>query len=336
MTNKVCSTHRIVSIALLSGVTLLGGCYQGLMMKRKQEIQCPTDIRQKVPWCAGEDALFHGPCGPDSDFYGMKPTCWGEWPASGADWRNAFCGSPAECYPLPLGATVPGKVAPGEMAGEVPLAPEPVAAEQDGFYNPFAASRQTPPMPPSTVEPDHAPPGQSDSQAPAQLPTGIPGAEAAPAPKVAPETVTPGAEVRPEKQGVLFPLPNTHAASNPGRALPRLDRQLSPGNLVAGAKSRVERQAVGEVPSSPAVLKQASRIQVSIPPAPVAAQPEELVLAKLQLKARKAVLDWGQEVAPRKVAVKPAPSQRAADHESSQIRLLEHLGRRGQSSLYTK
>ena len=45
-----------------------------------------------VPWCAGEDAVFHCPCGPNEAFYGYKPTCWGVWPTSGAEWRDIHCG----------------------------------------------------------------------------------------------------------------------------------------------------------------------------------------------------------------------------------------------------
>ena len=42
--------------------------------------------------------IFYCPCGPSREFYGCKPTCWGAWPAPGAEWRNAFCGPPALDY----------------------------------------------------------------------------------------------------------------------------------------------------------------------------------------------------------------------------------------------
>lgn len=42
---------------------------------------CPTDIRKTHFWCFGEDAIFHGPCGPKEEFYGAEPTVWREWPS---------------------------------------------------------------------------------------------------------------------------------------------------------------------------------------------------------------------------------------------------------------
>ena len=81
-------------LALIAGAVVTSGCHCGCLMKRESEANCPTDIRQTVPWCGGEDAIFHCPCRPACEFYGYKPTCWGIWPASGAEWRDAYCGSP--------------------------------------------------------------------------------------------------------------------------------------------------------------------------------------------------------------------------------------------------
>ncbi len=82
-------------IGILVCILGVGGCRPcGCMIKRESELNCPTDIRQTVPWCAGEDALFHCPCGPDDSFYGYKPTCWNDWPAGGAEWRDSRCGPP--------------------------------------------------------------------------------------------------------------------------------------------------------------------------------------------------------------------------------------------------
>jgi hypothetical protein len=92
-------------LSILIGILLIGGCRpHGLLVKRESELSCPTDIRQMVPWCAGEDAIFHCPCGPSREFYGHKPTCWGAWPASGSEWRNAYCGDMQQAivYPDPV------------------------------------------------------------------------------------------------------------------------------------------------------------------------------------------------------------------------------------------
>lgn len=104
----------ILVVCMLS----LCGCRPcGWLIKRESETDCPTDIRQTVPWCVGEDAIFHCPCGPDENYYGYKPTCWGVWPASGAEWRDSRCGPPitgctgsAESYPpaeLPMPTPAP-------------------------------------------------------------------------------------------------------------------------------------------------------------------------------------------------------------------------------------
>ena len=92
----LCAAMPVLRIGMLVCLLcLLGasGCSPcGWLVKRQSEQSCPTDIRQTVPWCVGEDAIFHCPCGPDRSFYGYKPTCWGVWPAPAAEWRDARCG----------------------------------------------------------------------------------------------------------------------------------------------------------------------------------------------------------------------------------------------------
>lgn len=76
----------------------VGGCHSvGPLVKRDSELNCPTDIRRTVPWCAGEDAIFHCPCGPDGEYYGHKPTCWRTWPAPATVWRDSYCGVQGPC-----------------------------------------------------------------------------------------------------------------------------------------------------------------------------------------------------------------------------------------------
>lgn len=86
---RTATTSLLILVALATC-----GCKQtGFLAKRESEKCCPTDIRKTVPWCAGEDAIFHGPCEPSANFYGYKPTCWGIWPTSGAAWRDSHCGN---------------------------------------------------------------------------------------------------------------------------------------------------------------------------------------------------------------------------------------------------
>ena len=111
-------------ICLLLSLALLSGCqnFYCYRAKRESEKNCPTDIRQMVPWCAGEDAIFHCPCGPDCNgYYGYKPTCWGAWTTSGAEWRDIHCG------PLVRGAGCPCEAC---QSGSLPMGPLNLAPEQ--------------------------------------------------------------------------------------------------------------------------------------------------------------------------------------------------------------
>jgi hypothetical protein len=236
--------HGKLMLILLGSMTLHSGCIQGVIMKREQEMRCPTDIRQKVPWCAGEDAIFYCPCGPDGEFYGMRPTCWGEWPASGADWRDAFCGAASETL-----STSPDQAMTEEAQTEeeIPDAadteeitdeadteelsqPEPVAAEDGEFYNPFNASQQTLPAPELDEESGDEDsgngvfgdevPDQPESEVPTQLPE-----------------VVPEPNEIPDNQGSINPLPEIHTQVIP--PAPVADR---PKELVLASLHQQARQ----------------------------------------------------------------------------------------------
>lgn len=84
--------HVSTGMLILVALTICGCKSTGLLAKREAEKCCPTDIRKTVPWCAGEDAIFHCPCEPSTAFYGYKPTCWRTWPSSGSAWRDIHCG----------------------------------------------------------------------------------------------------------------------------------------------------------------------------------------------------------------------------------------------------
>ena len=108
--------HR--HIASLMIVAVASGCQScGPLVKRQSELNCPTDIRKTVPWCAGEDAIFRCPCGPEGGFYGHKPTCWRVWPMPASVWRDASCG--------PTAASVIETVAPFADGTVTPLPPVP-------------------------------------------------------------------------------------------------------------------------------------------------------------------------------------------------------------------
>ena len=123
---------RLITLMVVTAV--FSGCRLGCLMKRESECDCPTDIRQTVPWCAGEDAIFHCPCRPAYDYYGYKPTCWGVWPTSGADWRDSYC-----CSPLAVEYE-------GEVIGPGTEFPTPAERQENGAEAPESlGSEQLPP-----------------------------------------------------------------------------------------------------------------------------------------------------------------------------------------------
>jgi hypothetical protein len=120
---KPAMQKHILALALC-GSLLASGCHNGLMQKRQSEMNCPTDIRKTVPWCAGEDTIFRCPCGPSSQFYGHKPTCWGHWPTSGSEWRDSYCGYPVGypseevlSEPIPASEPLPESATPHSESG---------------------------------------------------------------------------------------------------------------------------------------------------------------------------------------------------------------------------
>lgn len=124
---------RIGILVLVLGTCGCSPC--GCLVKRQSELSCPTDIRQTVPWCVGEDAIFHCPCGPNQSFYGYKPTCWGVWPAPAAEWRDERCGPHMDHYegdeylPEELPPLSPGQ--PEEAAPDTPPARDDAGHQED-------------------------------------------------------------------------------------------------------------------------------------------------------------------------------------------------------------
>ena len=108
---------RYVLIILL--VVGLNGCQHGILGKRNAELCCPTDIRKTHVGYFGEDAIFCPPCGPDHEYYGHKPTCWRDWPSTGADWRDGTCGPGITCAPGVEDSAVGPEIEP-ERLSEVP------------------------------------------------------------------------------------------------------------------------------------------------------------------------------------------------------------------------
>jgi hypothetical protein len=152
---------RLIILAAL-GIASSGCCSFGVCAKRESEANCPTDIRKTVPWCAGEDAVFHCPCGPEGNFYGHRPTCWRDWPTSASAWRDMSCGPT-----IVSDVATSAESNPFRGSQEIPTpAPEPAPAPVELPPLPRTIPNVTPPpsfKPPAATE-------NIDAQGPPVLP----------------------------------------------------------------------------------------------------------------------------------------------------------------------
>lgn len=160
------------------------GCHSfGICAKRESELNCPTDVRKTVPWCAGEDAVFACPCGPNENFYGHRATCWRDWPTSAAAWRDMSCGPTVIAETTTVGESNPFRgqpatptPAPEAIPNPIELPPLPAPEPQIG-PNPKAIEEGAKAQP---LGPPVLPPKTSAIQQPAS--TGIATAPTAAAP----------------------------------------------------------------------------------------------------------------------------------------------------------
>ena len=136
---KRTATNRLIIVLALAGFT--AGCSCGWY--RRAEQTCPTDARQIYPACAGEEAVRRCPCGPDTMFYGHKPTCWDNWPAGWDQYQMDHCGP--SCQPGIVGY------------GAHPLDATPIQQRQE----PVEA-----PTPPAEGTPSTSPPGDATQALP--------------------------------------------------------------------------------------------------------------------------------------------------------------------------
>jgi hypothetical protein len=218
--------RRISIIYVVVCLMLISGCNYCCWGKRISEKNCPTDIRQTHKWCFGEDALFHYPCGPKAEFYGYQPTCWREWPASGAAWRDMYCQPAATAAPTvefqPPHESGPVIVPDTELPEPMPTAP--VTPLPPSPQSPTVPSQsptvlpQSPTSPPQSPTPDSAsgnssleflapqengPSGQPGTTVPDAAPNDFPALDQAPAPQELPEME--GNIGRPLKESLWYP-----------------------------------------------------------------------------------------------------------------------------------
>lgn len=118
--------RQIGILSMIVCVTATTGCNVCCWGKRAAELESPTDIRKAHFWCLGEDAIFEQPCGPSKEDYGLKTTCWREWPADGGRCKPgtcppaAGCGLNGNCSPPALPLMVPRHAAPSDWESATP------------------------------------------------------------------------------------------------------------------------------------------------------------------------------------------------------------------------
>lgn len=209
--------NRLVILALL--VSVVVGCRHGAFTVREQELCCPTDVRQKHCWCWGEDAIMDRPCGVDEAYHGHKPTCWREWDAPAAVWRDEFCGA-SQCRatvvhdsvtvmsPTPAQELVTDQDAPTVAPPAQAPTAEPVTPPAD---DDFAPAPDDPPA--ETLELPELPPARRTERQPTSQvrPMALP--LTAPAqPPAKPQTV---AALPSDAELVDGPLPDAPALAMP-------------------------------------------------------------------------------------------------------------------------
>jgi hypothetical protein len=130
-------------LSLIVCLAAATGCNVCCWGKRASELGSPTDIRKSHFWCLGEDAVFEQPCGPNKEGYGLKPTCWREWPADATRCAPGSC--PGDS--CPTGGCGPTSAADGptELLMPPQTAPKPAAGNR--FPDPFRDDLERLPAP---------------------------------------------------------------------------------------------------------------------------------------------------------------------------------------------
>jgi hypothetical protein len=136
------ATWLLLALALASLAAVSGCCCQAVPLPG--ENQCPTDARRLYCSC-GEEAVRRCPCGPDSEFYGLKPTCWREWPEG---WHCNGC----EGMPY-VDRALCGDPVAEELVSAAPTVEMP-ATENVDISNPFRSKLGAAefPLPPQTSQ----------------------------------------------------------------------------------------------------------------------------------------------------------------------------------------
>jgi hypothetical protein len=302
------SKWLLLALLSLAGVS---GCFcQAVPLPG--ECHCPTDARRLYCTC-GEEAVRRCPCGPDHEFYGLKPTCWREWPAG---WGcNGIEGFPyvdhASC---------------GEPLAESPVVEAPTSNES-GLSNPFRSDQEAElPVPPATpqISPKQPTPAQA---APVRL---IPPQATPAAPPVLPKTPP---QTAPVNQAPVETAPPNRKSATENPADKSTILVIVPPKAPAAAPpiasvAQVEAPVPQPMPVASAAVKMTAVAPFLIAPQNVPAtgslskptpQPNRVVVPPMLVKKR---ATKPTATSPAKVGVDtPALSNRVENHLLNNLRL---------------
>ena len=165
-----------IALALLSLAGISGCCCQAVPLPG--ECDCPTDARRLYLTC-GEEAVRRCPCGPSHEYYGLKPTCWREWPEG---WHCNGC----EGFPY--------RESCGEPVADTHVDEAPASAEID-LSNPFRSKPGAAELPLLPQKSETAPTQSAPAKStPVQLPPVQPAPTAPPALEKIPMETAPAKE----------------------------------------------------------------------------------------------------------------------------------------------
>ena len=211
------------------------------------EAGCPTDAR-RIYCGAGEEAVRRCPCGPDSAFYGHKPTEWRSWPEGWRYGQYPCSAQTAEPVPQNSAAAVP-------MEAEASV-PNPFRNQGSSEQLPRAAA---PPGATPLKKPGNDPPDESLLQDLALPPEDSttdsstkPSSKAVP--KIAePAPVAPGPAAPIESAPKKPPADATHDNRPTSEATPQ-PRLIAAQGTLLGGEFETAKPAAKPVPSTPATL----------------------------------------------------------------------------------
>jgi hypothetical protein len=288
------------------------GCFC-LALPLPGENECPTDARRLYCTC-GEEAVRRCPCGPDREFYGLKPTCWREWPEG---WQCNGC----EGFPY----------VDRDLSG-VPVTEAPMVAapshEDANLSNPFRAKPGAAelPLPPKT--PEFAPTQSAPAKpAPVQLIPAEPTPTAPPALEKTPME-TPPPKDAPAEPAPADKKPTTETPAEKATSAVVAPQKTPEAASPAAPTKQVEAIAPLPMPIVPAAMKMTAAAPALIAPqnAPTIVtvatpNPKPVQVAAVPKLEKQQMQKKSEASTAKDSAEDPALSKRVEQHLLNNLRL---------------